>query len=363
MRLARSTPLILVAFGAAAVSAPLEAAPAPQESDVVVAAPATAMVADVPPQQAGYLGVRVADVDSADVSQFKLPALRGARVESVADGSPAARAGLQKNDVILSFDGEPVRSVAELVRMVRETPPGRSVQLEVFRDGSKRQVTVVTGEREGAGRFGAFMSPNVHIRMEKILTDSARARIREQMDSARTEMEKAGREMRRSWRSGDMGPHVFMFRFGGPARLGVTLQPLSEQLGTYFGVTDGHGALISEVESGSAAEKAGLKAGDVIVKVGGKDVDGPAEVVRAIHEAKAGPLTIQVMRNRKSRTVTVDLPEKSSGSAAEPALRVMPAGPVAPAPVVMPAPAVMVAPEAVPAPLPPRPAPIVDRYI
>jgi len=309
-------------------------------------------------QDGGYLGVQVADVDSAAVSRLKLPALRGARVVSVEDSSPAAKAGLRDDDVIVALDGQPVRSVAELTRMVRETPPGRSVTLDVVRGGSSRQVTVVTGERPGWGAMGAMVSPDVHVRMRRLIDDSTRARIREEMDRARQEMRESGDAWRRSWRSDGAAPHAFFFEFGGPGRMGVRLQPISDQLGTYFGVEDGHGALVSDVRSGSAAEKAGLKAGDVIVEVAGKAVEDPADVVTTIQDADAGPVTVKVMRDRKARTVTVDLPEHpdpDSGDAAFLAPGAPPAGPPPGAPVaaLLPAlPALPAAPGAGPVPVP-----------
>lgn len=362
MPLARSIALVPVLLGLAAPPTSARAAPVLQDTDVVIAGRPG-------PQDAGYLGVRVADVDSAAVSRLDLSELRGARVVSVADSSPAAEAGLRTDDVIASLDGEAVRSVAQLSRMVRETPPGRSVRLQVVRGGSTRQVTVVTGRRPGG--MGAAFSPDMRIRMRKILDDSTRARIREEMDRAREEMRRSGDELRRSWRSGEVGPHAFVFELGGPGRLGVRLQPMSDQLGAYFGVEDGHGALVGRVESGSAAEKAGLKAGDVIVAVAGRAVEDPGDVVSAIHDAEAGPLKVEVMRDRKEKTLTVDLPERrraapgagaTSLRAPRPGARGLPPVPDVRAP--LPAPPAL---ESRPplAPLPPAPAalPRVDRII
>lgn len=381
MSLARSTALLSAFLGLTALSAPARAAPAAQDTGTVTVSggepgsylvrPTRSRVIVNGPRDAGYLGVRVTDVDSTAVSRLDLPELRGARVTSVEDSSPAAKAGLRADDVILDFDGEPVRSVATLTRMVRETPPGRSVQLRVIRDGKTRQVTVVTGEASSRfGRMGAMVAPDVRLRMSRLMNDSTRERLREEVEKAREEARKAGREMRRSWRSGDLGPHGFMFEFGGPGRLGVSVRPLGDQLGAYFGVKDGHGALVGSVESGSAAEKAGLKAGDVIVEVGGAKVEDPGDVVEAVHDADAGPITVKVMRDRKEKTVTVDLPERRRAAPGEETsfrLQVRPDAPLPPFRVAPPA--VHVVPPEAPAldalpPLPAPPAPpAVDRYI
>jgi hypothetical protein len=208
-----------------------------------------------------------------------------------------------------------VESVAALTRMVGETPPGREVTLAYVRTGSSHEVRVRIGERPGFSWSGG-PDGDIRIRMRKVIDDSTRQRLRETMDSVRVRMDSAGREMRRSFR-GEVfgapgGAREWRFALGGPGRLGVSLQPLGDQLGDYFGVEDGHGALVSEVRKGSAAEKAGLKAGDVIVSVAGKAIEDPGDVVEAVHAADAGPLKVTVVRKGKRQTVTADLPERAA---------------------------------------------------
>jgi len=288
-----STAAALAGLVALAVAGSVRAAPAPQEP--------------------GYLGVQVSDVDSASAADLHLPTVRGARVESVADSSPAAEAGLEEGDVITSFAGEPVLSVASLTRLVGETPPGRTVTLAYYRGGSSHTADVKVGERPGLSWYGG-RGGDIRIHMNRMMDDSLRQKIRRQMDSARTRMDSARDEMVRSFRMERMmspgGRRTYVFSFGGPGRLGVELQPLSDQLGAYFGAEDGHGALVARVEKGSAAEKGGLEAGDVIVQVAGKDVEDPSDVIDAVHQADAGSLKITVLRNHKRTTLTVDLPER-----------------------------------------------------
>src|SRR5262245_41986248 len=93
----------------------------------------------------GYLGVSLADLDAADA--------KGVRVREVTEDSPAAKAGLQADDVIVSFDGETVRSAAQLARMVHERPAGRSVTIGYLRGGARQEAHVALGER----RMGDFM--------------------------------------------------------------------------------------------------------------------------------------------------------------------------------------------------------------
>lgn len=299
------------------------------------------------PQQTGYLGVRVVDVDSASAARLQLPAVRGARVESVADSSPAASAGLKADDVITEFAGQPVESVAALTRIVGETPPGREVSMTYYRGGSSHTVRVRVGRAPGMEWYGG---PGRELRirgLRRVISDSTREHLRRTMDSVRAQMDSARGQIEREFRverfraPGRSGS--FMFLFSGPGRLGVELQPLSEQLGAYFGVTDGKGALVSEVRKDSPAEKAGLKAGDVIVSVGGKDVEDPGDVVEAIQDADQGPLKITVMRKGARRTVTVDLPARPDyGGRWTSPVR---------GPIVLPAPGFPAVPGAMPAPV------------
>ena len=89
-----------------------------------------------------WMGVHLKDVTPEKARELKLPGDYGAIVTKVEPDSPAAKAGLAANDVILEFAGERVRGVAQLGRLVRETPPGRAVNLEVSRDGQQRTFTV-----------------------------------------------------------------------------------------------------------------------------------------------------------------------------------------------------------------------------
>jgi serine protease Do len=97
-------------------------------------------------------------------------------------------------------------------------------------------------------------------------------------------------------------------------RLGVTVTQLSDQLATYFGVKQG--ALVSEVTSGSPAQAAGVKAGDVITMINGRAVSTADDVVREVRAATPGSsVEVRVMRDRKELTLTAKVPEPSRPSA------------------------------------------------
>src|SRR5207247_7681049 len=106
-----------------------------------------------PPRRAqipagSFLGAQLGEVRSETVQQLKLRQERGALIEAVVSGSSAAQAGLQKNDVIVKWDGEQIESAREMSRHIRETPAGRGVRLTVMRDGREIEVSVTLGERK-----------------------------------------------------------------------------------------------------------------------------------------------------------------------------------------------------------------------
>lgn len=288
----------------------------------------------------GYLGVTIEEVGDEEVERLDLPEERGALVRDVVDGSPAAEAGLAEDDVVLAWNGESVESAAELSRLVRETPPGRSVSVEVHRDGDRRRLTVEVGER--SGRVGRTLTAfdmsdadraEMRERLEevRVRSEEARERVRDELEERRDEMREQRQEMRQQVERarearerarvhvrelrGSLGdPEVASgdasyFVFGGPARMGVRLQSLGDQLAEYFGVGERKGALVTSVREDSPAEAAGLRAGDVIVGLGDDEVDDPGDVLRAVREAEPGPTSVSIVRDGRERSLTVELPE------------------------------------------------------
>ena len=227
----------------------------------------------------GFLGVYLEEVDDAAVDRLRLREERGALIAGVSEDGPAVEAGLLKDDVIVEFNGRNVESVGELSRMVRETPAGRTVALGVVRDGQAREISVELGERPGV----VWLGPDIDRRQGVFIAPG----------------------------DGEHGEHR-VFAFSGRGRLGVQLQSLGDQLAEYFGVTGG--ALIASVREDSPAAEAGLEAGDVITRVGDRAVEDVGDVAEAVREAEAGSLTITVVRDGDTRTLTAELPERHSGT-------------------------------------------------
>lgn len=222
-----------------------------------------------------FLGVELSEVSRETVTRLKLREERGALVEGVTSGSSAAQAGLQKNDVIVKWDGEPIESAREMSRHIRETPAGRAVRLTVMRDGREIEVNVTLGER-------AALANRVRIARPAI----ASVRVR---------------------------PDVQVRRVQDRGYLGVELQSMTPQLAEYFGLSKRSGALVIFVFADSPASKAGLKAGDVILSAGGETVENPMDVRRVLTDKSEGVVELKILRDKQEQTLRVQL-EKGTNS-------------------------------------------------
>lgn len=236
----------------------------------------------------GWLGVAISEVDAEAVDRLSLPEERGARVTDVREDSPAAEAGLREDDVIVRWNEQRVESAAQVSRLARETPAGRTVRLGVIRDGGERTVEVELGEARA--RRTMMLGPRQQAEMRRLME-----RARERAGDAERRMERV---------------RVMSGRGG---RLGVGLQSLTAQLGAYFGLDDRSGALVTSVREDSPAERAGLRAGDVIISVADTEVSDPMDVFQALRGREAGPVEVRVIRDRQERTLTVELEEADAG--------------------------------------------------
>jgi len=245
-----------------------------------------------------FLGVTLEDVEGIGA--------HGAEVRSVEEDSPAEQAGLEKGDVVVRFDAERVRSAAQLARLVRETPAGRSVPIEVTRDGASRTLTATLGE--GSPRW--------------VDRDDDGGVIVPDMDFDITVPEPFPPHAPGHPLVGP-GPYVFKWRGPGddsfakpwiaapPTRLGVRYMDLGEQLGAFFGVKEDEGVLVTSVEQDSPAAKAGLKAGDVILQFDGKTVGHGRDLREQVQGAKGGEeITLRVQRQGKPLDLKVKFAER-----------------------------------------------------
>ncbi len=235
-----------------------------------------------------WLGVEAREVTPDNVKELKLPAERGVVVGRIAPESPAAKAGLKENDVITEVDGQRVEGSAQFRRMIREIPAGRTVQLAVWRDGRSQTVSATLGQAEETHRAWMNTEPGAFtFRMPEGVE------LPDMPEVAPLESLNDGLAM----------------IAGGHPRLGIDAEDISGQLGTFFGAPDGEGILVRNVNAGSPAEKAGVKAGDVITAFNGdriRSLGDLREKLAAKNDDK--PVKIGVLRSKSAVTLTVELP-------------------------------------------------------
>jgi serine protease Do len=252
----------------------------------------------------GRLGVSLAEVDAEDAARLKLGDARGALVREVEKDSAAEAAGLRADDVVLSFDGEAVRSAAQLARLVRETPGGRAVALEVSRAGARQRLTATLREPRAMawsdlGDFDFDLHGLDAPGAPRPLVPPVPP-----VPPVAPHLPRFDRDW--SWSFGGRGA----------GRLGIGVQDLDGQLAGYFKVEEG--VLVTHVREDSAAARAGLEAGDVIVKAGGKAVDDGTELRRIVREAEAGSvLKLGVVREGRALDLEVTLPRDAERRGSE----------------------------------------------
>ena len=217
-----------------------------------------------PAQWPGYLGVGIAEVTPERAKALKLSEAAGVEIKRVDDGSPAEHAGLKVDDVILEMNGQRVEGVVHAGGIIGVSAPGTKMTLTVWREGSKRTLTATLEARpalstaytiEPDGMIATFPPPFDNMNFPNLL-------------------------------------------------IGVDGESLTPQLAEYFGVKEG--VLVRTVNPKSPAEKAGLKAGDVITKVAGTPVASTREIAGLV---RGGHRTIAftVVRNRKEITFNLEL--------------------------------------------------------
>jgi serine protease Do len=236
-----------------------------------------------------YLGVDIADVTADRVTTLKLSEERGVEVTMVDQDAPAGKAGIKEHDVILRMNGTAVESKSQLQRMIRETPPGRVVELGLSRDGQPLTIKVQLADRRSEfPHLSKFNDKDFHIEIPPIPNIDV-----------------------------DI-PNIGVVYVHSSARSGMMVENLTPQLGEFFGAKSGNGVLVRSVEKGSRAEKAGMRAGDVITRVGDQPVHDTSDFTHALHSHSSGSVNVIVIRDRREQTLTLTLPpRKESGEMIE----------------------------------------------
>lgn len=219
----------------------------------------------------GWLGVSIDDVTPKLARKKNLKVEEGVYVTNVEGDSPAERADLREGDVIVEYDGKKIYDNNDLIDEVRKTKPGSEVSINIVRDGDKKTLKATVGKMPREPRVFSFNVPPV-----------PRIHVEPRISIHKESM-----------------------------TYGLMLQELNRQLGEYFGAPGGRGLLVKNVKRNSDAEKAGFKAGDVIVKVGKKAIEDFDDYRRALDDFKQGEKAdIEVLRKGKTEKLTITIDER-----------------------------------------------------
>ncbi len=231
-----------------------------------------------------YLGVHIDTVTPQQVSTFKLPDSNGAIITDLDQDGPACRAGFKENDVIVGFDGAKVESPEQLGSMIHATRAGKTVVFAVYRNGEKKNVKVTLGSwpqvnAPHAPHSEGFVSGTPRWTPPPVVAPDIEV------------------------------PSISVLS----SRHGLVVESLCPQLADYFNVPGGRGVLVRSVEKGSPADAAGLRAGDVIVKLNNEIVHDMADWRRSMR-LKADQISVTLVRDKREQTVVMHLPASPDSS-------------------------------------------------
>ena len=200
--------------------------------------------------------------------------------------TPPRAAGVKEHDVILTVNGNKVESVEQLRRMIREIPSGRTVAIGISRNGQPMTLKAVLADRKRAFAVGPN---NFHFEVPAVPAIPSIPAVPE------------------------FDAPVSVVVVHSSVRSGLMVENLTPQLGDFLGAKNGQGVLVRSVEKGSRAEKAGFRAGDVIVKVNGEAINDSGDFGHALRGREKNAVNVNIIRDKKEQTLTLTLPERKQG--------------------------------------------------
>jgi hypothetical protein len=234
----------------------------------------------------GYLGVDLADVDQEKAQTLKLKEVRGAVITLIDHDAPAGQIGLKVNDVVLQLNGQNVEGAEQLRRMLKEIPAGRKVSLEISRDGNVQTLSVELADRRA-------MEHDVWNKLG---------------NSGDVFAQGSGMGILNGGGDGSLPGGFHLPFFGSSLNVGALVEPLTSQMAEYLGVANG--LMVKQVAHKSEAAAAGLKAFDVILKVGPDAITTLADWDRALRANQGKPVQVTILRDKKQQTVTLQVDSK-----------------------------------------------------
>jgi len=241
----------------------------------------------------GYLGIDMRDVSEDQLGALKLKEARGVEITNLDHDGPACKAGMRLRDVILQMNGQLVENDDQLRRMLKDMPVGRSVTFVISRDGQTQTMTMQTADRRTVGlqaweqhyTVPAPGGPSGVVRGSAFL-DSKSANA--------TPPQKEHRDL--------LGTETIILS---SSFTGAKLEVMGPQLAEFFGAAGGAGLLVRSVDGNSPAEEAGMKAGDVVVKVNSISVANGTDWTKTVHDNRGKPVPVVVLRDKHEQTLTL----------------------------------------------------------
>jgi serine protease Do len=234
----------------------------------------------------GYLGIEMRDVTQDQVASLKLKEAKGAEITSLDHDGPACKAGMLSHDVILQMNGQMIDNDDQLRKLLKEMPVGRTVSFVVSRDGQTQTVTMQTADRRTVEQEA----------WEKHYSVPAPSHGNSFMGGSPSSVgtPKSHKDLLGT-------PDIIL----NPSFTGAKLEVMGPQLAQFFGAVDGAGLLVRSVDEKSPAEEAGLKAGDVVVKVNSVPVSNGTDWTKTVHDNKGKPVPVVVIRDKHEQTLTL----------------------------------------------------------
>lgn len=265
----------------------------------------------------GYMGVMVGDMDAEAAARLKVKDAHGALVTLIDHDAPAAQAGIRINDVIVEINGKRIENSEQFTRLLRELPAGRTASVVISRDGALQTLAVQLVDRKkmehdvwnklDSGNDGIASAPAMGI-------------------------------LSNGGSSADVPSGGFhMPFFGSTLNVGALVEPLTTQMAEYLGIKAG--LMVKQVARKSEAEAAGIKAFDVILKVGTETIATTADWDRTLRANQNKAVQVTVLRDRRQQTIMLQVDSHHHRSSRENASPdgagslVAAASPAAPAPV------------------------------
>jgi membrane-associated protease RseP (regulator of RpoE activity) len=219
----------------------------------------------------GWLGVSVQDMSAKQAKKMKVKTEEGAVVTEVHKKSPAEKAGIHEDDIIVEFNGKKIEDVEDLQKAVRKAEPGKEATVVVLRQDQRKPLKAVIAKPPRNPMAYAFsgIGPSIARHFSVFSTSSG----------------------------------IY----------GLSLYELNPQLGEYFGAPNGRGVLITEVEKESEGETAGFKAGDVIIHLGRETVEDLRDINEGLEGFKEGEkATVDILRKGEKKSLSLTVQENES---------------------------------------------------